>query len=448
MLKIGDFSRVAHVTVKTLRHYGRVGLLRPAWVDRFSGYRYYALEQLPRLNRILALKELGFSLEQIAGMLDRSLGVDELRSILSQKRLELEERLRAERTRLTQVEVHLEQIEQAGGWSSYEVVLKSVPEQAVLSAREVVPNPAFTGQRVDQIRRNLVEQAHDLGLRLGGPWLILAHNPEYTERNLDLEVAVVVDLTLAGGKSARPKPVRTLPAVAHMACVVHSGPSRDLRLAYGALYAWLDANGWQQAGIVREVCHADPQDASAACQVRELQMPVEKYSLSKSDHSDLSQEEHTMEPKFVTKPAFMLVGMKYVGKNQHSEIADMWGRFNPFIEQLASKPFEATYGWCGMPEETVEEGAFEYVAAVETTRADNLPDWAVVRMVPANTYAAFPHRGALEGIRATYHYAYHTWLPQSGYEVAGPYDMEVYTEEFKNFEPDSVLYIYIPVKKK
>jgi predicted transcriptional regulator YdeE/DNA-binding transcriptional MerR regulator len=448
VLKIGDFSRVAHVTVKTLRHYGRVGLLRPAWVDRFSGYRYYALEQLPRLNRILALKELGFSLEQIAGMLDRSLGVDELRSILSQKRIELEERLRAEQVRLTQVEVHLEQIEQAGGWSSYEVVLKSVPVQTVISAREVVPNPVHAPQRVDQLRQRLVDDLYELGLRPAGAWLMLAHNPEYIERNLDLEVAVVVEPASNGSKVARGKPMRTLPAVAHMACVVHSGPARDLGLAYGALYAWLDANGWRQAGLVREVCHADPEDAMAVCQVRELQMPVEKRSLSKSNTSGLSQEEHSMEPKFVTKPAFMLVGMKYVGKNQHNEISEMWGRFMPFIEPLASQPIKATYGWCGMPEEAVEEGVFEYIAAVEATRANNLPDWAVVRMVPANTYAVFPHRGPATGLKETYHQAYHGWLPQSGYESAGPYDMEVYTEEFHGFSPDSVMYIYIPVKKK
>jgi predicted transcriptional regulator YdeE/DNA-binding transcriptional MerR regulator len=448
VLKIGDFSRVAHVTVKTLRHYGRVGLLRPAWVDRFSGYRYYALEQLPRLNRILALKELGFSLEQIAGMLDRSLGVDELRGILSQKRVELEERLRSEQARLTQVEAHLEQIEQAGGWSNYEVVLKSVPAQAVLSAREVIPNPANATLRIDQLRQRLVDDLYDLGLHPSGPWLTLTYNPEYAERNLDLEVAVWVDLAINGGKVARVKPVRILPAVTHMACVVHSGPARDLGLAYGALYAWLDANGWRQAGIVREVCHADPEDAIAACQVRELQMPVEKHPLSKSNTSGLSQKEHSMEPEFVTKPAFMLVGMKYVGKNQLNEISEMWGRFEPFISQLASQPIKATYGWCGMPEEAVEEGAFEYVAAVEANRADNLPDWAVTRMIPANTYAVFPHRGLPEGLKDTYHQAYQVWLPQSGYEAAGPYDMEVYTEVFKGFSSDSVIYIYIPVKKK
>lgn len=449
MLKIGDFSQVAHVTVKTLRHYGRLGLLHPVWVDRFSGYRYYSLEQLPRLNRILALKELGFSLEQVAAMLNHPLSADELRSILRQKRVELEQRLQAEQARLTQVEVHLGQIEQVGGWGSYEVTLTAVPEKMVLSAREVVPDPAQVGLRVRALRRRLVAEAAELGLRLAGQWLSLLHNPEYAERNLDLEVAVVVDLPPGAGRGARIKPVRRLAGLDPCACVVHTGAARDLAQAYGALYTWLEANGWRQAGPVREVCHANPADDPGECPVMELQMPLERPTLSKSKlKSNAMQKETVMEPKFLTKPAFMLVGMQYVGKNANNEIAAMWGQFGPFIDKLASHPIQATYGWCGMLQNPPEEGAFEYLAAVETDWAEALPDWAKVRLIPAHTYAAFPHVGPLNTLRETYHQIYHTWLPQSAYESAAPFDMEVYTDEFKNFEPDSVLYIYVPVKPK
>jgi DNA-binding transcriptional MerR regulator len=66
MIKIGDFSKLSQATVKALRLYDEMGLLKPARVDNFTGYRYYSADQLPRLNRILALKDLGFSLEQIA----------------------------------------------------------------------------------------------------------------------------------------------------------------------------------------------------------------------------------------------------------------------------------------------------------------------------------------------------------------------------------------------
>ena len=73
MIKIGDFSKLAHISIKTLHHYGDLGLLKPAHIDRYTGYRYYNLEQLGQLNRILALKELGFSLEQVAQLMHEDL---------------------------------------------------------------------------------------------------------------------------------------------------------------------------------------------------------------------------------------------------------------------------------------------------------------------------------------------------------------------------------------
>jgi DNA-binding transcriptional MerR regulator len=78
MFKIGDFSRLSQVSVKALRYYDERGLLKPARVDPTSNYRYYTADQLPRLHRLLVLKELGFSLDEIARALDEQLGVAEL----------------------------------------------------------------------------------------------------------------------------------------------------------------------------------------------------------------------------------------------------------------------------------------------------------------------------------------------------------------------------------
>jgi DNA-binding transcriptional MerR regulator len=111
MLKIGDFSRLGCVTVKALRHYAQLGLLRPAWIDRFTGYRYYSLQQLPRLNRILALKELGFSLDQINRLIDEKVPVEQLRSMMRIKQAELQGRIKNEQYLLKQVEARLLQIE-------------------------------------------------------------------------------------------------------------------------------------------------------------------------------------------------------------------------------------------------------------------------------------------------------------------------------------------------
>ena len=140
MFKIGEFSRLSHVTVKTLRYYDRIGLLKPATVDRWTSYRYYSADQLPRLNRILALKDLGLSLDQIARLLDDDLSPDQIRGMLRLKQVELQEQLEEEQTRLARVEQRLRQIEKEETMSSQEVAVKQIPAQAVASVRDTVPS--------------------------------------------------------------------------------------------------------------------------------------------------------------------------------------------------------------------------------------------------------------------------------------------------------------------
>ena len=96
MFKIGDFSRLSFVTVKTLRYYDEIGLLRPVKVDRFTGYRYYSAAQLPRLNYIVALKNLGLSLEEVATLINEELTLSQMRDIFILKKAELQQRVNEE----------------------------------------------------------------------------------------------------------------------------------------------------------------------------------------------------------------------------------------------------------------------------------------------------------------------------------------------------------------
>ena len=138
MFKIGEFSKLSHVTVKTLRYYDRIGLLKPATVDRFTSYRYYSADQLPRLNRILALKDLGLSLDQITRLLDEALSPDQIRGMLRLKQVELREQLEEEQTRLDRVEHRLRQIEKEGTMPEYQVVIKKVEPQLIASIRDML----------------------------------------------------------------------------------------------------------------------------------------------------------------------------------------------------------------------------------------------------------------------------------------------------------------------
>ena len=171
MVRIGVFARLCEVSIKTLRHYDDIGLLVPAYVDDWSGYRYYTLEQLPRLYRILALKDLGFSLDEIAGLLRRNLPPAEMTRLLRGKQAEMQQRLAEEGARLARVETRLRQLEQEGTMSNFDVRLKTVEPQTVASIRETIPDwndvsPAFN-RLFDEVIGYVVQQG---GQMAGAPF--------------------------------------------------------------------------------------------------------------------------------------------------------------------------------------------------------------------------------------------------------------------------------------
>jgi DNA-binding transcriptional MerR regulator len=135
MLKIGEFSRLSQVTVKTLHHYDEMGLLRPAQTDPFTNYRYYTLDQLPRLHTIMALKELGLSLEEIGQLLLDDLSTEQIRGMYRLKQAELRQRVHEEQARLAQVEFRLRQLELKGTTNTLDIVVKRIEPFFALTLR-------------------------------------------------------------------------------------------------------------------------------------------------------------------------------------------------------------------------------------------------------------------------------------------------------------------------
>src|SRR6185295_2709055 len=150
MLKIGDYARLCQLPVKTLRYYDDLGLITPTHVDAFTGYRYYSVDQLPRLNRLLALKDLGFSLEQIARVLNEGVTPEQLRGMLMLKRAEAEDQLREDEGRITRIEARLKEIEQEDHMPEYDVALKTLQPMMVAACRIRIPTndmePAVLGK--------------------------------------------------------------------------------------------------------------------------------------------------------------------------------------------------------------------------------------------------------------------------------------------------------------
>ena len=188
MFRIGEFSQIARVSGRLLRYYDSIGLLRPQRIDPETGYRYYSAGQLQQLNRILALKELGLSLDQVARMLDERISVAEIRGMLALKKAELEQSMAAEAARLRHIESRLLQIEQQGSLGDYDVVLKSAPALPFLALRGTYPTfddvVAAIGEVFRAARAQLASQAL-------AQLVVVAHS-DFEDQDLDLEIGVTL----------------------------------------------------------------------------------------------------------------------------------------------------------------------------------------------------------------------------------------------------------------
>jgi DNA-binding transcriptional MerR regulator len=247
MFKIGEFSRLSRVSVRMLRHYDQLGLLTPSKIDPFTGYRYYAADQLPRLNRILAFRDLGFSLEQITGMLDEALSTEQMLGMLKVKRAEVEEQMKLEHQKLDQLEVRIRQLNDAPSHGAYDVILRDTESQLVASYRE----KAADDDRIQQMFDSLEVYVSKFdGARADKPPLTIYYDEEYREKDMDAEVAVPLRYAIPENKLFR---VRELPRLSHVACVIHVGEYSRIYQAYNALLAWIEANDYQMTGPIREI---------------------------------------------------------------------------------------------------------------------------------------------------------------------------------------------------
>jgi effector-binding domain-containing protein len=268
MFKIGDFSRLSRISVKALRYYDEIGLLKPVQVDRFTGYRYYSADQLPRLHYILALKDTGLSLEEIATLITNSFNTAQMRDIFILKQAELRQRLSEEQNRLAQVEKLLQQIEKEGKMPDYKVVVKKIEPQRVASMRGILPAYGEIGRFYDEIFKYLGKK---MIFKPAGPAIFICHDGEYKERDVDSEACVPIKKAIPGSDKVK---VYELPAI-EAACIIHKGPYDTIGVTYGALMAWIEANGYRITGPDREVYLTyDAKDASK--NITEVQFPVQK----------------------------------------------------------------------------------------------------------------------------------------------------------------------------
>lgn len=247
MFRISDFSRLTRVTVKALRHYDRLGLLKPVRVDDETGYRYYSARQAADVARILALKDLGFSLEHVGDLQSRKVDRASIGRLLESKRAELESRVEADRARLRQIEASLKDLASGAAALAADVVLRESPPVRVAARRAKV---AELDDGVEELFETLEADVAKAGVRASGPPILLYHDRDHRVEDARVEVCVPV---LSDAKSAGRSPLRTLPGVPRAACVLYRGSYEQWGGVMQGLLAWLEARRLEPAGPVREV---------------------------------------------------------------------------------------------------------------------------------------------------------------------------------------------------
>lgn len=271
MLKIGEFARLSQVSVKTLRHYDALGVLRPALVDPESGYRLYDIEQMVEVVRILALKDCGFTLEEIARLL-RVHDAQTLEVLLHQ-RIAAQERLVVdEQARLQRMIARTKQLAEADHLPLYDVALKQTEPLTLVGLRETVATTAEIGPFAQKVVRSCAQHA----VVSAGPLIHLYYDDSLLEEGFDLFAGMPV--TALPTDMSELSCVR-LPGGAQVACVIYRGDYLAIHRAYGALDRWLSTSSYRLAGPCREIYHRDPSHTDdPTTYITEIQYPLQPAS--------------------------------------------------------------------------------------------------------------------------------------------------------------------------
>lgn len=257
MFKIREFAHLTKVSVKMLRHYDEIGLLKPARVDPATGYRYYSADQMPRLNRIIALKDLGLSLEQTAALVDEALSPDEVRGVLKLHRMLLAGRAAEVRRQLNQIDAHLEHLTEDDRLPEFDVIVRPVPALQVATLRAWVGDDDAVTSLFEELEAHIAShqaraQASPLTLYYGDEpaGFTSPLEDDATPEGFDVEVAVPINRPLPETDRIR---TRILKAEPSMACVVYQGSYDRGTAGWAALSAWIERHGLILTGPLREV---------------------------------------------------------------------------------------------------------------------------------------------------------------------------------------------------
>ena len=248
-LKIGEFSQLMQVTIKTLRHYEQKGLLIPDEVDEWTGYRYYSIEQMQKLQAIRDLQRLGFSLDEIEDLCNSyscTPTIDQLTEKIEETEAQLRQ-LIARRDRLIDWRNARKQMTTMEKFS-----IQSLPEIIVASHREVLPNYAAIGP---MCVNKIGPEMQRLGCKCPPPGycFTVEHDKEYKPTDVDIEYCEQVEEM---GEDSAIIQFKRLPAVPKALCMKHVGPYERFYESFIEAFRYIDEQGYKPIGQHR-TCYID-----------------------------------------------------------------------------------------------------------------------------------------------------------------------------------------------
>lgn len=270
MLKIGEFSKLSRVSVRMLRHYDEIGLLKPAEIDCFTEYRYYREDQLPTVCRITALKDMGFSLADIVKLLEVYDDREQLEQFFSARQRELEALSRDTARKLTLLDAARKRLRKEEDMS-YNVTLKTIPERYAATVRMTIPRYEDEGR----VWGVLTEETCRMNLAEADPCLCAVSflDGEYKEENVEVMAWKTVKGEYPDTAHVR---FRTLPEETVASCT-YKGSYALITNVYAAVVAWIESNGYEPAGPMFNIYHVSPHETMNPDEfVTEVCYPVRK----------------------------------------------------------------------------------------------------------------------------------------------------------------------------
>lgn len=242
MLNIGDFARLGGVSIRTLHHYDSLGLLPPAEVDDASGWRRYEFGQLAQLNRIVTLKSLGFTLEEVGEMLRADDSDPVVRALLERRRDAMRDQVRELHHRLAQVDARLRLIEGTHGMSNPQVSVKKVEAMQLAGLTSMVP--ADTDDFARAVEAQFTKAAEYMDTAAAPQIAPVGRYVPPSPRD-----AGGTEVTTGYVAGDVPGLARIELPPARVASIIHRGPMSTVGLSYQTVVVWAVQHGYDEQQV-------------------------------------------------------------------------------------------------------------------------------------------------------------------------------------------------------